>query len=325
MGARRRRLPRVCFCDGGQQHRRTHDQGHIASVCRRRAYGREGQAERQLAVQLLLCASQPDVDSCVRLLPWCREVQPRMRRERFDRGELVLPHRRRTFPPSPVLRLRSPTSFLSTQNLFNNVTFMYPNANIWVIGHSLGGSLASLLGVTFGAPVVTFEPPGERMAAQRLHLPSPVRPPSGVISLTRAHFRGVPMQPSTQHITHVWHTADPIPMGTCTGSLSTCGVAGYAMESQCHLGNIIEYDTVTNLSWSVRLTNHQITTVIDRILSKPWPPAEEQGLEVPAMKRQDDCVVRMNLVDSMLLPDPRRRIASSGNMGTLPYELILAN
>jgi hypothetical protein len=52
---------------------------------------------------------------------------------------------------------------------------MYPNANIWVIGHSLGGSLASLLGITFGAPVVTFEPPGERMAAQRLHLPSPVR------------------------------------------------------------------------------------------------------------------------------------------------------
>ncbi len=52
---------------------------------------------------------------------------------------------------------------------------MYPNANIWVIGHSLGGSLASLLGITFGAPVVTFEPPGEHMAAQRLHLPSPVR------------------------------------------------------------------------------------------------------------------------------------------------------
>ena len=52
---------------------------------------------------------------------------------------------------------------------------MYPDANIWVIGHSLGGALASLLGITFGAPVVTFEPPGERMAAQRLHLPTPVR------------------------------------------------------------------------------------------------------------------------------------------------------
>jgi hypothetical protein len=118
--------------------------------------------------------------------------------------------------------------------------------------------------------------------------------------LTGAHFQGIDLQPSTQHITHVWHTADPIPMGTCTGSLSTCGVAGYAMESQCHLGNIIEYDTVTNLSWSVRLTNHPIVTVIDHILSKPWPAAEDQGLEVPASKRQDDCVVRILLRDSVV-------------------------
>ncbi|KAI0255146.1 alpha/beta-hydrolase [Lactifluus subvellereus] len=154
-------------------------------------------------------------------------------------------------------------------NLYNDIALMYPNANIWIIGHSLGGSLASLLGVTFGAPVVAFEPPGERMAAQRLHLPPP---------------------PSIHHITHVWHTADPVPMGTCTGALSTCGMAGYAMESRCHLGNIIEYDTVTNLSWSVRLTTHPIATVIEHILSKPWPAAEEQGLEVPAIKRQDDCL-----------------------------------
>lgn len=64
---------------------------------------------------------------------------------------------------------------------------MYPDANIWVIGHSLGGSLASLVGLTFGAPVVAFEAPAEMMAARRLHLPSP---------------------PSTQHITHVFNTAD---------------------------------------------------------------------------------------------------------------------
>jgi putative lipase involved disintegration of autophagic bodies len=41
-------------------------------------------------------------------------------------------------------------------------------------GHSLGGALASLLGVTFGAPVVAFEAPGEKLASKRLHLPIPV-------------------------------------------------------------------------------------------------------------------------------------------------------
>lgn len=45
---------------------------------------------------------------------------------------------------------------------------------MWIIGHSLGGALAGLLGVTFGVPAVAFESPGERMASRRLHLPSPV-------------------------------------------------------------------------------------------------------------------------------------------------------
>lgn len=64
---------------------------------------------------------------------------------------------------------------LSSQNLYNNVTYMYPNANIWLTGHSLGGGLAALMGTTFGAPVVAFEAPAERLASQRLHLPRPVR------------------------------------------------------------------------------------------------------------------------------------------------------
>jgi hypothetical protein len=59
------------------------------------------------------------------------------------------------------------------QNLITNLTSMYPTSNIWLVGHSLGGSLAALLGTTFGLPAVAFEAPGERLAATRLHLPLP--------------------------------------------------------------------------------------------------------------------------------------------------------
>lgn len=176
---------------------------------------------------------------------------------------------------------------LVVQNLYNNLTYMYPESNIWIIGHSLGGALASLVGVTFGAPVVAFESPGEKMAAGRLHLPSP---------------------PSVQHIHHVYHTADPIAMGTCNGVLSSCALAGYAMESRfiffylalffgltfttsCHLGKSIIYDTVSNCSWSVDVRSHGIVAVIEKVLSIPWPPSVEIGRETPEAIVEEDCVV----------------------------------
>lgn len=154
-------------------------------------------------------------------------------------------------------------------NLYNNVTYLYPNADIWLIGHSLGGSLASLIGVTFGAPVVAFEAPSEKLAATRLHLPSP---------------------PSTQHITHIFHTADPIPMGVCTGVTSSCGIAGYAMETSCHLGKVIRYDTVTHLGWSVDIRTHSIVQIIDRLLSEDWAQEGLEGRTVPEAKADEDCV-----------------------------------
>jgi len=130
-------------------------------------------------------------------------------------------------------------------NLYNNVSALYPNSDIWVIGHSLGGAIASLLGATFGAPVVAFESPGEALAARRLHLPTP---------------------PSTQHITHFMHNADPIAMGTCNGLFSTCAIFGYAMETRCHLGQMIILDTVNELHWAVDPRTHVIKVIVERLL-----------------------------------------------------------
>ncbi|GMK59084.1 hypothetical protein CspeluHIS016_0700990 [Cutaneotrichosporon spelunceum] len=119
-------------------------------------------------------------------------------------------------------------------NLYNNITYMYPNANIWLTGHSLGGSLAALIGLS---------------------------PPA--------------VPPEKTGITHVYHTADPIPMGACTGAYSGCYAAGFALESKCHTGMTIMYDTVTVKGWSVDVRTHRIYEVINKVLADPWPVGDE--------------------------------------------------
>jgi lipase ATG15 len=45
------------------------------------------------------------------------------------------------------------------------------------------------------------------------------------------------------------------------------------------------------MSWAVDIRTHSIISVIDKILSEPWPPSVEVGREVPESIFQDDCVV----------------------------------
>ncbi|KAK1217417.1 hypothetical protein PQX77_019957 [Marasmius sp. AFHP31] len=158
--------------------------------------------------------------------------------------------------------------------LVNDLLMLYPEADIWLVGHSLGGALASLLGSTFGLPAVAFESPGERLAAKRLHLPLPpssLSPSSSVLP-----------------ITHVYHNADPIPQGACTGFGSPCAQAGYALETRCHLGKSIVYDTVGQLGWAVDVRTHPIRQVIRRLLEMDdltW----EEGRDVPRAVAEEDC------------------------------------
>ncbi|KAG6897881.1 hypothetical protein C0992_009679 [Termitomyces sp. T32_za158] len=147
-------------------------------------------------------------------------------------------------------------------NLYNNVSYMYPNANIWIVGHSLGGALASLIGVTFGAPVVAFEAPGERLAAKRLHLPAPA-------SLLPAPLEDMQWKQGNVALS------------------STFGLAN--RRPSCHLGKTVRYDSVTKRKWGVSVSTHPIKFVIEKLLSEDWEP--ENGLEVPVAEVEKDCVV----------------------------------
>jgi lipase ATG15 len=97
-------------------------------------------------------------------------------------------------------------------------------------------------------------------------------------------------------VTHVYHTADPIPHGACTGIGSACAQAGYALETRCHLGKSIVYDTVTTLRWHVDVRSHPIRNVITNVIEADvlWG----FGQKVPKAKKEQDCVVRraLNLI-----------------------------
>ena len=142
-------------------------------------------------------------------------------------------------------------------DLYSNVTALYPDSDLWLVGHSLGGSVSSLLGQTYGLPTITFEAPGEALAARRLGLPSPPGTHPGA--------------PQTRQYTgsyHFGHTADPIYMGTCNGATSGCTLGGYAMETRCHTGFVCEYDTVGDLGWRVGIGTHRVMTVIKDVIMR---------------------------------------------------------
>jgi putative lipase involved disintegration of autophagic bodies len=66
-----------------------------------------------------------------------------------------------------------------------------------------------------------------------------------------------------------------------------------ALFHRCHLGKVIVYDTVTRFSWSVHIANHPIKVLIEKILHEDWD--KENGLEVPAVSHEEDCVVRLHI------------------------------
>ncbi|OQD75336.1 hypothetical protein PENDEC_c007G02536 [Penicillium decumbens] len=140
-------------------------------------------------------------------------------------------------------------------DLYSNVTEIYPNSNVWLTGHSLGGAMTSLLGLTFGLPVVTFEAVPEALPAARLGLPSPP-----------GHDPRLPQRRGNTGAYHFGHTADPVYMGTCNGINSVCTWGGYAMESACHTGQMCTYDTVADKGWRVGIGTHKIRNVISDVI-----------------------------------------------------------
>lgn len=153
--------------------------------------------------------------------------------------------------------------YAAARSLYGNVTAMYPNAEVWMSGHSLGGSVSAMIGLTYGKPVLTFQAVPDALPANRLGLPVP----PGVD----------PDRPGQREYTGAYHfgqNADPIYMGTCNGATATCSYAGYALESACHTGRECVFDVVNANGTRVSIITHKIIYVIQNVLKK-WTQAPE--------------------------------------------------
>lgn len=147
--------------------------------------------------------------------------------------------------------------YMAARELYSNVTELYPDSNIWMTGHSLGGAVSAMLGLTYGLPVVTFEAVPDALPVSRLGLPVPPG--------------ADPNSPQTREYTgayHFGHTADPVYIGTCNGATASCSYGGYALESACHTGRECVYDVVADKGWRVGIGTHKIRSVINDVILK---------------------------------------------------------
>ncbi|KAF2156022.1 alpha/beta-hydrolase [Myriangium duriaei CBS 260.36] len=160
--------------------------------------------------------------------------------------------------------------YSAVRDLYHEVTKRYPDADVWATGHSLGGVVSALLGLTYGLPVMTYEAYPDALAASRLGLPVPP-----------GYRIGSHQTRTDLGIYHYGHTADPVFMGSCNSAFSSCTLYGYAMESLCHTGKTCQYDTVNDLGWQVGIATHSILDVIENVL--------EKYDDVPACEADLDC------------------------------------
>lgn len=146
-------------------------------------------------------------------------------------------------------------------NIKTNIIKNFDNTNIIFTGHSLGGVLATMLGLYYNKPVVTFETPGE------LHY------------IKMSNMFKQPLD-KVSNIYHFGHNADPIFIGDCG---YTCSVAGYSVDTKCHIGYTCMYDAKGKLGFSESILNHRMDYVINNVIGPKW------NSDFPECKLITDC------------------------------------
>ena len=131
-------------------------------------------------------------------------------------------------------------------------TVEYPSSEVWLVGHSLGGALATVTAQWYGVYGIGFEAPGDAMFAHRIGL------------VPRPGTEEFKKKMISSKIYHVGNTGDPIFSGTCRGYGSSCYFSGYSVETKCHLGRSCVYSTGFQT-----INKHRMAYALDIILNSP--------------------------------------------------------
>lgn len=141
----------------------------------------------------------------------------------------------------------------------------FQDSQVIFTGHSLGGVVASYLGLTYDKLTVTFEAPGDHHYFQR----------AGI--LRSSSF-------NANKIYHFGHDADPIFKGTCHGKTSWCYLGGYIMKTKCHIGWTCEYPVQKVLGIRESIFTHRLGYVIQNVLKR-----DEWNKTLPPCYQKREC------------------------------------
>ena len=153
--------------------------------------------------------------------------------------------------------LNDPNNYINSakmmiQRLRDKIDF--DNSTIVFTGHSLGGAIATYMGILYNKTVVTFQTPGEKHYLEMTNLVT---------------GRSLP------DIYHFGHNNDPIFTGDCGW---WCKMGGYYIDTYCHLGYVCKFNT----SGYSSLLKHRMSYVID-VMLQTWNGT------LPKCQLQTDC------------------------------------
>lgn len=124
----------------------------------------------------------------------------------------------------------------------------FDNSQVIFTGHSLGGVVATFLGLYFNKTTVTFETPGERHYLKQL--------------FSEGDWQQL-INRNDLSIYHFGHNADPIVNGNCG---NTCWLMGYNIDTRCHIGHTCIFNSKIKLGLSEFIWRHRLSWVINWII-----------------------------------------------------------